>query len=132
MSMGGIQIWKAIQLCSTPEEDDRAREVARHDLPTGWSSIESGCGRRGRAEATSTREVEPTTWALARHGLAEPPNPLHAITLAWARKMSEGKVTHKPEIRCRRWTINSGGGRARGLREGRSTGDREPCGNTKA
>jgi hypothetical protein len=131
MSMGGIQRWKAIQLCSTPEEGDGARKRALWSR-TEWSSIESGCGRRGRAEATSSREVEPTTWALARHSLTEPPNPLHAIILAWARKMSEGKVTHKPEIRCRQWTINSGGGRARGLKEGQSTGDRESCGNTKA
>ncbi len=102
MSMGKIQIWKAIPLCSTPEEGDGAREGARYDLPTVWPSLESDCGRRGRAETTSTREVEPTTWALTRHDLAEPPNPLHAIVLAQARTMSEGKVTHKPEIRRRR------------------------------
>src|SRR4051812_18716101 len=107
MSMGGIQIRKAIHLCSTPGEDDGAREGGRHDLPAGWSSIEGGSGRRGRAEATSKREVEPATWTLERPGLAEPPNPLHAITLAWARTMSEGKTTQKPEIRHRRWTFSS-------------------------
>jgi len=63
MSMGGIRIWKEIQLCSTPEEGDGAPEGARYDLPTGWSWIEGGYGRQGRAEATSTGEVERTTWA---------------------------------------------------------------------
>ncbi len=49
--------------------DARGGEVApegvRDDLPTKSSSIDRD------AAPTTTRDVEPKTWALARHGLAE-------------------------------------------------------------
>ena len=48
-----------------------APEGARDDLPTRSSSIDRGRRRPGHAEPTTTRDVEPKTWALARHGLAE-------------------------------------------------------------
>jgi hypothetical protein len=73
----GIRVRMAIRLGSTPEGGGGVRggEVAsegvRDDLQTKSSSIDRGRRRPGHAEPTTTRDVEPKTWALARHGLAE-------------------------------------------------------------
>lgn len=75
MSMGGIQRGRVSQLGVRSEEGDGAREGELLTFTTGWSSIESGLECWGRADATSTAEVEPTTRTLARHDLAGPPNP---------------------------------------------------------
>jgi hypothetical protein len=48
-----------------------APEDVRDDLETKLSSIDRESRRPGHAEPTTTRGVEPKTWALARHGLAE-------------------------------------------------------------
>src|SRR5271156_4724515 len=58
-------------LGSTPEGGEVAPEGVRDDLPTRSSSIDRGRRRPGHAEPTTTRDVEPRTWALARHGLTE-------------------------------------------------------------
>ena len=71
MWIGGIRVRTAIRLGSTPEGGEVAPEDARDDLPTRSSSIDRGRRRPGHAEPTTTRDVEPKTWALARHGLAE-------------------------------------------------------------
>ncbi len=48
-----------------------ASEDAQDDLPTRSSSIDRRRRRPGYAEPTTTKDVEPKTWALARHGLTE-------------------------------------------------------------
>jgi hypothetical protein len=69
--IGGIQVRKAIRVGSTPEAGEVAPEGVRDHLPTRSSSIDRGRRRPGHAEPTTTRDVEPKTWASARHGLAE-------------------------------------------------------------
>jgi hypothetical protein len=71
MWIGGIRVRKAIRLGSTPEGGEVAPGGVRDDLPTRLSSIDRGRRRPGHAEPTTTRDVEPKTWALARHGLSE-------------------------------------------------------------
>jgi hypothetical protein len=81
-----------------------ASEGVRDVLPTRLSSMNHGRQRSDHAKPTTTRDVEPNSWALARHGLAESVMSM----MAWIKR--ERPATRQPAIKG---AINSGedGGR---------------------
>ena len=79
---------KGDPICSTPEEDDGRKKSRAMIFGPGGHRSKAAVGVRV-ARSDVHEVVEPTTWALGRHGLAEPPNRFHAITLAWARKIAK-------------------------------------------
>src|SRR5262249_48352160 len=84
---------------STPQEGGEvASEGVRDEFPSRSSSIGRGHRRPGHAEPTTTRNVEPKTWALARHSLVELATLLQAIPQARAWTTREGPAIHQPVI----------------------------------
>ncbi len=95
MWIGGLRVWSAIRLGSTPGAGDVAPEGAADALPSRSSSIDHG--RRRHAEPTIMRKVQPKTWALARTRfgrVGEVDYTLFPQAGAWTTR--EGPPTHQP------------------------------------